>query len=221
MTEAKALALYTPVPVAIHMWFADGAGWAFHPDIGETMLEEIVRTVTPDLYSSKSDTSVLRECGAGSLVIEKSRQEQCADPRATERSPHILRVAVLPVQAKDVLADTDESGSCDEISHQLKNLSAPTKRGQSDLLRIWLAVAEPELQAPPEAAARGHVADDLERENAQLKQDISDLRRANERLRKAIPTRRQRLATTFVILVVSAVLTTVILFLAGLLPRFQ
>lgn len=57
----------------------------------------------------------------------------------------------------------------------------------------------------------------LSRDNTQLKQDNSDLRRINAHLRRAVPTTWQRLAATAVIAMLTAIATTAVLFLTGLL----
>lgn len=225
MMQEKVVALYTPVPVAVHMWFADGAGWAYHPDIGDEVLEEIIRTVTPILYSSMSETSVARECQAGLLVVDKVRQETCADPTAIERSPHTLRVALLSPPVWDACSTRDEPDDkrlCDDIFRQFSKLPTPTKRGQCESLVVWVtaeparkATATPEVIDEPKAWPQQAEADALVRENRQLKQDITDLRRENQGLRRTIPTIRQRLASVLAIVLVTALLTAVAIYLAA------
>ena len=95
ITKAKAVDLYAPVPVAVHRWFADGAGWAYHPEIDDRVLEEIIRTVTPILYSSENESRGIHQSAVGLLVVEKFPQKNCDDASAVARSPHVLRVAVL------------------------------------------------------------------------------------------------------------------------------
>ena len=160
MMQEKVVALYAPVPVAVHMWFADGAGWAYHPDIGDEVLEEIIRTVTPVLYSSNGQTSLACECQEGLLVVDKVPQENCEDPSAVERSPHTLRVALLsqPVRsACSTEVEPDEKRLCDDIFRQLNKLPSPTKRGPCESL-VWVnaesadtATATPEVNDEPKA----------------------------------------------------------------------
>lgn len=227
MTQADALALYTPVPVAIHMWFADGAGWAYHPDLNDEVLETIIRAVTPDLYSSETEAGALRFSEAGMLVVKKSRQAECKDPRAQERNPHLLRVAFFSPLAWDRCArlnGSDEDHFCRGISAQLAKLVLPLKRGPSDDLKIWVAAETPQ-SLPMLAAADDQTKESehqsaiesLSRDNTQLKQDNSDLRRINAHLRRAVPTTWQRLAATAVIAMLTAIATTAVLFLTGLL----
>ena len=204
------------------MWFSDGAGWAYHPDIGDEVLEEIIRTVTPILYSSMSETSATRECQAGLLVVDKVRQENCADPSAIERSPHMLRVALLCQPVRGACSTKDEPELCDEIFRHLGKLPSPTKRGQCESLVVWVnaesagtATATPELNDEPKAWPQQAEADALARENKQLKQDVTDLRRENQGLRKTIPTRRQRLASELAIVLVTALITAVAIYLAA------
>ena len=227
MMQEKVVALYTPVPVAVHMWFADGAGWSYHPDIGDEVLEEIIRTVTPILYSSVSETSVVRECQAGLLVVDKVRQETCADPTAIERSPHTLRVALLSAPVWDACStqeEPDDKRLCDDIFRQFSKLSTPTKRGQCESLVVWVtaepartATATPEVIDAATACPQQAEVDGVTRENSYLKREVADLRRENANLRKAIPPRRQHLASALAIVLVTALLTAAALFLAGLI----
>ncbi len=213
--EAKAVELYAPIPVAVHMWFADGAGWAYHPDIGNDVLEEIIRTVTPVLYSSESESKAIRKCPAGLLVIEKLPQEKCDDASAIARSPHALRVAVVSHSVLGTCfpaeqADTDRFG--EQMFRELGRLAYPTKRGRCESLVVWAKAAPPVLPTPDvggePAPTPEHVqTDELAKENGSLKQELADLRRENEYLRKTIPTRGQRLFNTMAIVLLTALLT--------------
>ena len=224
MMQSKAAALYTPVPVAVHMWFADGAGWAFHPDIGDEVLEEIIRTVSPVLYSTASEMGA-RVCKAGLLVFDKIRQDACADPSAAERCPQMLRVALLSESSWDACSTKEESDQkrlCEELCGQLNKLPSPAKRGRCESLLVWAnAQVAPVTKAPdqndvPIAAPPHAETDDLATENQQLKQEVVFLRREFQKLRRAIPTGRQRLVSALAIVVVTALLTAAGLFLAGL-----
>ena len=227
MMQEKVVALYTPVPAAVHMWFADGAGWAYHPDIGDEVLEEIIRTVTPILYSSMSETSVARKCQAGLLVVDKVRQENCADPGAIERSPHTLRVALLSPPVWDACStqeEPDDKRLCDDIFRQFSKLPTPTKRGQCESLAVWVtakpartATVTPEVIDETKAWPQKEEVDDVTRENSHLKREVADLWRENANLRRAVPTRRQRLASALAIVLVTALLTAAALFLSGLI----
>ena len=226
MTQSKGAALYAPVPVAVHMWFADGAGWAFHPDISDEVLEEIIRTVSPVLYSTGSETGAARVCKAGLLVFDKIPQDVCADPSAAERSPQILRVAMLSESTWDACSTKEESDQerlCAEICRQLSKLSSPSKRGRCEPLLVWASAQvasvtkAPDLNDAPVAPPPHAETDDLTKENRQLKQEVADLRRDFQRLRRTMPTGRQRLVSSLAIVLITALLTAAGLFLAGML----
>lgn len=215
--DAKTVDLYAAVPVAVHMWFADGAGWAYHPDIGDDLLEDIIRTVTPVLYSSESESRVVRKSPAGLLVVEKLPQTNCDDTSAIARSPHALRVAVLNQSKLDTCftpeqAETDWVG--EDLFRQFGSLSCPTKRGRCESLVVWAKAAPVPAKSPtPEAVDQPMASplhtnnDELTKENVLLKQEIADLRRQNEFLRNMIPSRRQRLMSAIAIVIVTALLT--------------
>lgn len=174
-----------------------------------------------------SETSVTRECQAGLLVVDKVRQANCEDPNAIERSPHMLRVALLchPVWgACSTQGEPDGKRLCDDIFRQLSKLPSPTKRGQCESLVVWVSVESartalttPEVNDEPKAWPQQAEADDLARENWQLRQEVADLRRENGNLRKTIPTRRQRLASALAIVLVTALVTAAGFFVAGLI----
>lgn len=222
--DEKSVDWYAVVPVAVHMWFADGAGWAYHPDISDNVLEEIIRTVTPVLYSSESESRVIRKCSAGLLVVEKLPQEYCDDANAVARSPHALRVAVLSQSVLDACftpeqAESDRLG--DDLFRQFGSLLYPTKRGRCESLVVWLKAVPapansptPELVAEPPTASQHAQADDLTKENDLLKQQLADLRRENEYMRKTIPTGGQRLTSAIALVLVTALLTAAATYVA-------
>ena len=221
---AKAVDWYAPVPVAVHMWFADGAGWAFHPDISDCVLEEIIRTVTPVLYSSESESRVIRKSAAALLVVEKLPQVNCDDASADERSPHVLRVAELNQPVWDACftpEQTENDRLCDDLFRQFGRLSYPAKRGPYGSLVVWAKVAPARAESPTSEAIdepivspqQTHV-DELTKENGLLKQEITDFRRQNEFLRKNLPTRGQRLVSAIAIVLVTALLTAAAIYVA-------
>lgn len=222
--DAKAVDLFAPVPVAVHMWFADGAGWAYHPDITDDVLEEIIRTVTPVLYSSESESRMTRNCSAGLLVIEKLPQENCDDASATARSPHVLRVAVLKQPVLDVCFTLEENANerlCEDLARQFSRLSYPTKRGRCESLVVWAKTAPapaspptPDVVHEPAVLPQTSQVDELMKENGLLKQEAWDLRRQNEFLRKSISTRRQRVVNAIAIILVTALLTAAAIYVA-------
>lgn len=220
--ETKGVDLYAPIPVAVHMWFADGAGWAYHPDISDDILEEIIRTVTPVLYSSESKSRVTRKCPAGLLVVEKLPQENCDDASAVERSPHVLRVAVLNQPVWEACYPPEQAENdrlCDDLLRQFSRLSYPTKRGRCESLVVWAKAAPansptPEVIDEPMALPQQAHVDELTKENVSLKDEIADIRRQNEFLRKNIPTRRQRLVSSIAIVLLTAVLTAGAIYVA-------
>ena len=222
--DAKAVDWYAPVPVAVHMWFADGAGWAYHPDISDNVLEEIIRTVTPILYASESESRVTRKCPAGLLVVEKLPQENCDDASAVERSPHVLRVAVLNQPIWEACYPPEQAESdrlCDDLFRQFSRLSYPTKRGRCESLVVWAKAAPAPANSPthevidePMALPQQAHVDELTKENVSLKDEIADIRRQNEFLRKNIPTRGQRLFGTIAIVLVTGLLTAAAIYVA-------
>jgi hypothetical protein len=125
----------TLAPVAIHLWFADGDGWAYHPALSGDTFQWIVKEVQKHLHSSKDKESInirstQRQCR---LVGYKMPQKDCEDPKAKNRSPFVLRVAYL---ANETLADVPPQ----EVHNRLKELHPPTKRGQNASLEISLGV---------------------------------------------------------------------------------
>lgn len=221
ITEAKAVDLYAPVPVAVHRWFADGAGWAYHPEIDDRVLEEIIRTVTPILYSSENESRGIHQSAAGLLVVEKFPQDDCDDASAVARSPHVLRVAVLshavwnachsPEQAETEWLESD-------LFRQFGRLSDPKSRGRCESLIVWAKAAPPKSPKPevcdePTKQQHAHV-DDLAKENGVLAQKNAELRRQIEFLMKAASTRGQRLGTSIILVLVTALLTAALVYMA-------
>ena len=221
ITEAKAVDLYAPVPVAVHRWFADGAGWAYHPEIDDRVLEEIIRTVTPILYSSENESRGIHQSAVGLLVVEKFPQENCDDASAVTRSPHVLRVAVLnravwnachsPEQAETEWLESD-------LFRQFGRLSDPKSRGRCESLIVWAKAATAKLPKPEvcdESTVRQHAhVDDLAKENGVLAQRNAELRRQIEFLRKAAWTGGQRLGALIILVLVTALLTAALVYMA-------
>src|SRR5262245_3931335 len=88
----------TLVPVAVHMWFVDGAGWAYHPNLKPTA---VLGAVNEYLQSGTSQERVYVRFSGGILVGEKLPDENCKDPKAVNRSPFILRFGYLNQDASD------------------------------------------------------------------------------------------------------------------------
>jgi hypothetical protein len=195
------------------MWFADGAGWAYHPDLAEK-IDEIIRSVTPVLNSSQSKASFSGKCPSGLLVGEKTRQEQCDDPNAVGRIPHVLRVALMSHTLCEALStgdDADNKRLGKDICRQLDKLTTPTKRGECAALVVWASADSLGVTQSPSAS---ELISDLDSDisqldafkdkNSQLKQENKKLRGQIEELKDASPIRTQRWLGIVLIILLSA-----------------
>ncbi len=100
-------------PVAIHRWFADGEGWAYHPWY-ESQKHELLATLKDTLdcrgnpESSDSRRTFSYKAMGGILFGEQIRDLTCPDVEAAGRFPTILRAVFLrsePLQKdKDLIA---------------------------------------------------------------------------------------------------------------------
>jgi hypothetical protein len=126
--------------VAIHMWFADGDGWAYHPKLHGKTFQNIVKGVGKHLHSVNNSESIDLDYEAGKLIGDKSPQEDVKDPKAIRRSPFVLRVAWVPREFLVTL-------SLETVRKRLKELELPGQRGECKELVISL---DPEAEASQE-----------------------------------------------------------------------
>ncbi|MCS6850414.1 MAG: hypothetical protein NZ700_04510 [Gemmataceae bacterium] len=87
--------------VAIHRWFADGEGWAYHPWFRER-LDALLAAVKPELdrrsdlrMDDRADRVFVQEAMGGFLLGQMEHDRNCSDPKARGRAPTILRVVFL------------------------------------------------------------------------------------------------------------------------------
>lgn len=132
--------------VAIHRWFSDGEGWAYHPWF-QSRLHELLAAVKPELDSRgdlRKEDGVERifDCEAmgGFLLGKQERDMKCLDPKAAERFPTILRVVHLSRKPSE--RDTES------IMNDLASLHAE-RAGPSQKLEIAVAQTTPTLKPGP------------------------------------------------------------------------
>jgi hypothetical protein len=87
--------------VIIHRWFADGAGWAYHPTYGDHRLR-IVKVLGDELSNQRQKLEAgngrhrfVRMIEEGVLLGEVVDDLACPDPMAAGRHPTILRAVLL------------------------------------------------------------------------------------------------------------------------------
>jgi hypothetical protein len=132
------------VPYAVHRWFASGEGWAYHPDID---LKQVRRWATrilanrSDVWQPTPDGEQVHEalekeqlpCDTGHnlcLVYRHYADKECPDPRAKQRFPTVLIVA---------LAHDLNDAEIKEVQKQLGALrdeDLPQQPGRQDTLKL-------------------------------------------------------------------------------------
>ncbi len=132
------------VPYAVHRWFASGEGWAYHPDID---LKQVRRWATrilanrSDVWQPTPEGEQVSEalekeqlpCDTGHnlcLVYRHYADKECPDPRAKQRFPTVLIVA---------LAHDLNDAEIKEVQKQLSALhdkDLPQQPGRQDTLKL-------------------------------------------------------------------------------------
>lgn len=125
--------------VAIHRWFADGEGWAYHPWY-ESRQFELLAVLQPELDHRRE----LEERGrhrsftyyamGGVLVGDQMSDPDCKDDRAVDRNPTILRALFLDdvpspslrraIIEKLVQLDAQQVGPDDNLKVTLENTAS-------------------------------------------------------------------------------------------------
>ncbi len=145
------------VPYAVHRWFASGEGWAYHPDIDLKQVRSWATRILAnrsDVWQPTPDGEQVREalekeqlpCDTGHnlcLVYRHYADKECPDPRAKQRFPTVLIVALAhdlnDAEIKEVqkqlsaLRDEDlpqQPGRQDTLKLIVKRIPAPTANDQ-------------------------------------------------------------------------------------------
>jgi hypothetical protein len=145
------------VPYAVHRWFASGEGWAYHPDIDLKQVRSWATRILAnrsDVWQPTPDGEQVHEalereqlsCDTGHnlcLVYRHYADKECPDPRAKQRFPTVLIVALAhdlnDAEIKEVqkqlsaLHDKDlpqQPGRQDTLKLTVKRIAAPTANDQ-------------------------------------------------------------------------------------------
>jgi len=145
------------VPYAVHRWFASGEGWAYHPDIDLKQVRRLATRILAnrsDVWQPTPEGEQVHEalekeqlsCDTGHnlcLVYRHYADKECPDPRAKQRFPTVLIVALAhdlnDAEIKEVqkqlsaLRDEDlpqQPGRQDTLKLIVKRIAAPTANDQ-------------------------------------------------------------------------------------------
>ena len=132
------------VPVAVHMWFANGDGWAYHPDL-KNNFQWAVGAVAKYLKFCETKEEFIVKSKQGTLVGERLPDMACKDPRAVNRSPFILRFGYLDVHS------TNEE-TIETVRERLGQLDLPKMQGECSTLEISLVPEQPSVTDQPAPA---------------------------------------------------------------------
>ncbi|MFW6118701.1 MAG: hypothetical protein ACOC7S_00035 [Planctomycetota bacterium] len=95
-------------PVAVHRWFSNGEGWAYHPSFAEHLglLRELVQEELQSRSSLRQGERRLRyEPFMGkTLMIVHEVDKECTDSKARRRRPTVLRAMLLDYQPDEAEA---------------------------------------------------------------------------------------------------------------------
>jgi hypothetical protein len=120
-------ACMSDLPVVYHRWFDSGEGWAFHPELAES-LYGIMGAVEKRL-TVREQGRVRAELNGKVLLGEITPDAQCEDPRARGRHPIIFRAVLAdPVEL--------ERRSDEDVLSRLKHIQPPRAPGHDETLKI-------------------------------------------------------------------------------------
>ena len=179
MSTTNALKSASKAPVAVHMWFADGEGWAYHPNFAGHV-EEVVDALNDVLKSSQVREFAVAFRGRY-LVGERVEDVDCRDPKAARRRPFIVRAALLKEAPSAEFAGL--------VRERLREIT-PATRGSSELLKVSLKPPAPPL---PPSIAPGQSREELELIAARLSEEASRARHALADERSAVEMLLRRL----------------------------
>jgi hypothetical protein len=146
------------VPYAVHRWFASGEGWAYHPDIDLKQVRSWATRILAnrsDVWQPTPDGEQVHEalekeqlsCDTGHnlcLVYRHYADKECPDPRAKQRFPTVLIVA---------LAHDLNDAEIKEVQKQLSALHdkhLPQQPGRQDTLKLTVKrIAAPSANDQP------------------------------------------------------------------------
>jgi hypothetical protein len=146
------------VPYAVHRWFASGEGWAYHPDIDLKQVRSWATRILAnrsDVWQPTPDGEQVHEalereqlsCDTGHnlcLVYRHYADKECPDPRAKQRFPTVLIVA---------LAHDLNDAEIEEVQKQLSALHdkhLPQQPGRQDTLKLTVKrIAAPSANDQP------------------------------------------------------------------------
>jgi hypothetical protein len=146
------------VPYAVHRWFASGEGWAYHPDIDLKQVRSWATRILAnrsDVWQPTPDGEQVHEalekeqlsCDTGHnlcLVYRHYADKECPDPRAKQRFPTVLIVA---------LAHDLNDAEIKEVQKQLSALhdkDLPQQPGRQDTLKLTVKrIAAPSANDQP------------------------------------------------------------------------
>jgi hypothetical protein len=114
------------LPVAVHRWFTDKEGWAYHSSLRDH-LPALIGAVDRELKASGEGVFV-KQWPHGWLIGERSLDRQCLNEDATRRAPTIIRMAHVRQEPTE-----REKG---QVLGALRKLALPTVKGPSDALLL-------------------------------------------------------------------------------------
>ena len=138
----------TVISLAIHMWFADGEGWAFHPDV-KRHLPIFLKAVDRFLKSGKDKQRFVVSLNGATLIGAKFPDEACRDPKAANRSPYVLLLGYLE-------GPRTNAPTIDQIHQQLSRVRLPDGPGESESMVVDLT---PEIRSATKLATPGYCND--------------------------------------------------------------
>lgn len=130
-----------PVPVAVHRWFLDNEGWAYHTSLRDQM-EGLIGALDRDLKAT-SEGEFVRQWTGGWLIGERRPDSACINVDAAKRLPTIFRVAVVT----GALGEREKAA----LLAELRALPLPDRKGAQEGLVIHLRPPP----APPAVAPGG------------------------------------------------------------------
>lgn len=128
------------VAVVLNRWFADGSGWAYHPQ-SENQFHAIRKYIENELgewtEAAVQEQSLTHKMGTKVLLAEKYPDSECLDQKAARRNPSVLVVVML----NKLPAPEQES----ELRERMRSLRLPTQSGENHSLVIALKNKEGDL----------------------------------------------------------------------------
>src|SRR5438876_1003681 len=122
-------------PVAVHRWYADLEGWAYHARLSEH-LPALIDAIDGEL-KGRAGAAFSKPWPLGWLVGENVADPDCPNPNAVRRDPTIFRVVALGQQPTPAERD--------RLLLALRRLPLPAARGPRPDLQVQVPSRQPAL----------------------------------------------------------------------------